>query len=460
MNSDNQKSTVVQAGSNLAGSVSDGSRGDTFADGLAGPVSAADRAQIREWAKRVRDLAAMPVMADRKRQWTALHDLRMERPMILVETTSVQGFVDAGELRCEHPLIRAVERNMRDTVRHAEEVGDDLVVEPYYRIGWQMHLPGFGVPVEMKPATTATGESSMGYTFNFPIETPEDIGKLQQRSFGVNRELTLRMKAVLEDVFGDLLPVRVGNYDPFMVEPGDEGWTGMFFFGLTWQVYRFIGNNGLMYWPYDAPEAIHHLMQYMLDDRLRLFDFMEKEGLLVPNTDNQMAGPRGYGYASELPGPDVARPAALKQLWGWAESQESTMLSPDMFKEFVLPYLAQLSERFGLIYYGCCEPVHDRLELIMEAIPNLRSVTVSGWADFKKVGDMLGNRYVYSRKPTPAFLSGANPQWDSAVDDMKKTRDATKNGNVELLMRDLYDIHGDRSRLRKWVEMTRSAFNT
>jgi len=190
----------------------------------------------------------------------------------------------------------------------------------------------------------------------------------------------------------------------------------------------------------------------------RLFDFMEREGLLVPNTDNQMAGPRGYGYVSDLPGPDAAGTTTLKQLWGWAESQETTGLSPGMFKDFVLPYLARLSERFGLIYYGCCEPVHDRLELIMEAIPNLRSVSVSGWADFAKIGELLGKRYVYSRKPTPALLSGADPEWALAEEDMRKTRAATRNGNVEILLRDLYTVNGERSRLRKWVEMTRAIF--
>jgi hypothetical protein len=455
---DKHKSAGAQAGSHLAGSIYGGSAESGVSSPVPDVISATDRALIRELARRWRDLAALPVMADRKRQWTAVHDLRMERPMILVETSSIQGFVDACELQCRNPLLRAVERNMRDTVRHAEEVGDDVVVEPYYRIGWQMNLPGFGVPVEMIPATTMTGETSLGYTFNFPIATPEDTAKLQDRTFGVNRERTLQMKAALEGVMGDLLPVLVGNYDPFLAEPGDEGWTGMFFFGLTWQIYRFVGNNGLMCWPCEAPEAIPKLMQYMLDDRLRLFEFMERENLLVANTDNQMAGPRAYGYVSELPGPDPAGSVALKQIWGWAESQESTMLSPLMFKEFILPYLAKLSERFGLIYYGCCEPVHDRLDLIMEAIPNLRSVSVSGWADFQKIGDMLGRNYVYSRKPTPAFLSGRNPQWESVESDMKKTRAATKNCNVEILFRDLYTIDADHLRLRKWVEMTRSIF--
>ena len=148
----------------------------------------------------------------------------------------------------------------------------------------------------------------------------------------------------------------------------------------------------------------------------------------------------------------------MKDLWGWAESQESINISPAMFKEFVLPYLADLSSMFGLMYYGCCESVHDRLGLIMEAIPNLRSVSVSGWSDLERVAEMLGRKYVFSRKPTPALVSGANPPWDLARQDMEKTRAATKGCNVEILFRDLYTVNHERARIAEWVRMAKSVF--
>jgi hypothetical protein len=412
---------------------------------------------IRELAGKWSELASQPVMAERKRLWKAVHDLQADRPMILIETSTIDGFVSPSELVCQDPLLRAVEKNMRDTVRHAAEVGDDIVVEPYFRIGWQMEMSDFGVPVETKPGVASDG-SSLGYTFSFPIKTPEDVSRLRRRSVSVNREKTLGMKRALEEVMGDILPVRVGNYDPFLVDPGNEEWVGLFFFGLTWQIYRFIGNDGLMYWLYDAPDTIHRLMRYMVEDRLATYELLEREALLVPNTDTQMAGPRAYGYASMLPGPDHAGPVKLTDLWGWAESQETTMVSPEMYEIFILPYLAEISRRFGLIYYGCCEPVDDRLELIMKAIPNLRSVSVSGWANFLKIGEMLGKDYVYSRKPTPAYISGPNPDWGLVEQDMRKTYEATKNCNLELLFRDVYTIAGDRPRLRRWVEMTKSIF--
>ncbi len=421
-------------------------------------IAAKDRNTIRELAKKWMELASQPVMNERKKLWKAVHDLKSERPVILVETSPIEGYVSPSELRCSDTFLRAVEKNMVDNVRHAEEVGDDIVFEPYYRIGWQLDISDFGVPVEMKPATTAQGDQSLGYSFNFPIKKPEDIKKLKKRTFAVDREKTMKSKEMLEDLMGDMLPVKVANYDPFAGELGNNEWTGMFFFGLTWQVYRFIGNDGLLYWLYDAPDTIHWLMEFMYDDRVELFEFLEREKLIEVNTDSQMAGPRSYGYVSDLPPPDYEGEVTLKHLWGWAESQEATIISPKMYKEFVLPYLAQLSSRFGLVYYGCCEPVDDRLELIMEAIPNLRSVSVSGWADFEKVGEMLGKKYVYSRKPTPSYMSGAQPDWELMEEDMKKTYAATKDCNVEILVRDLYTIEGDRPRLRKWVDMTKSIF--
>ncbi len=417
-----------------------------------------DRKIIRECAKKWMELASLPVMEERKRLWTAVHDLKAERPVIMIETSPIEGFITEDMMLCEDPYLRAVERNMRRTIRQAEELGDDIVVEPYYRIAWDIEIGGFGVDVDTKPATTSTGETSLGYSFSFPVRTPEDVNKLKERDIRVNREATGKRKNFLEDMMGDILPVKVGNFDPFLVNHGDDEWAGMFFFGLTWQIFRFIGNDHLLYWLYDETETMHKLMRYMVEDRKRLFTYMEREQLLVPNTDNQMAGPRDYGYVSELPGPDKEEGVTLKDLWGWPESQESTIISPEMYREFILPYLAELSGMFGLVYYGCCEAVDDRFEMIAEGMPNLRSVSISGWADFKGMAEKLGKNYVYSRKPTPAFLSADHPDWDLVKEDMQETYDAAKNCNVELLFRDLYTVNGDINRLKRWVDMTKSIF--
>ena len=138
---------------------------------------------------------------------------------------------------------------------------------------------------------------------------------------------------------------------------------------------------------------------------------MEREGLLAPNTDTQMAGPRAYGYCSQLPGPtrgagEAEGPVGLGGIAG-----DHQPFPGDVQGVLPSPHGRALS-LFGLVYYGCCEPVHDRLALIMEAIPNLRSVSVSGWSDLARVAEM----------------------------------------------RDLDTVNHDRSRIAEWVQMTRSVF--
>ena len=57
-------------------------------------MSATERERIRALASRWAEIAALPVMSERRRAWTALHDLRPERPMVLFEVGSIEGYVD------------------------------------------------------------------------------------------------------------------------------------------------------------------------------------------------------------------------------------------------------------------------------------------------------------------------------------------------------------------------------
>ena len=93
-----------------------------------------------------------------------------------------------------------------------------------------------------------------------------------------------------------------------------------------------------------------------------------------------------------------------------------------------------------------------------KAIPNLRAVSISGWANFAFMGEKLGKDYVYSRKPTPALISGSNPDWNLVEADVFKTHDGAKNSHLEFLFRDIYTINHDWPRLRKWVDLVKATF--
>ena len=414
-----------------------------------------DVSRIRSLAGKWAQLASLPIMQERKKLWTDLHSLRPTRPMILVEPNEIFNYVEQRELQCQDEYLRNVEYLMLETIRHAEEVGDDVVVEPYLRIGWDMAFSDYGVDVQMISAE-ARDSSHLGYIFNCPVKTPEDVSKLVPRRMEINKGVSLKRREMLQEIMGGILDVRLANYDHFdTARPGYDAWAGLYFFGLTWQLHRFVGMDQMMYWYCDFPEAMHALLRYVTDDRKRLFTLLEKEGCVSPNTDNQKGGPNFYGYCDDLKAPGAASDGKLLDCWAWAESQESTGVSCAMFSEFVLPYMAELSRMFGLVYYGCCEPVHDKLEAIMAAIPNLRAVSVSGWNDFDVVGEMLGDQYIYSRKPVSPPISGASADWDAARADLERTKRSARAGYLEVLYRDIYDIHGDRRRLSEWVKLAR-----
>jgi hypothetical protein len=418
-----------------------------------------ERQSLRTLATRWMEHAADPIMAERRRQWQAIKDLKAEKPMILVETCMLPDYIGQDELVCEDPYLRNIEKSLFEIVRHADEIGDDIVVDPYFRIPWELELGDYGVPIEAHHAISCDG-SDLGYSFNFGVQSEADAQKLHLRDRSVKREESLQRKEQLEDIFGDILPVYVGGHDPFDPDPGYRPWLGNLYGGLTMDLFKLVGNNNLLYWVYDKPDLIHEMMELLRDDRLAHFRFLEREGLLYQNTDTWMPCPGSYGFVSDLPeSMENDRDVRLKDCWVWVESQESEPISPKMLNEFFLPYIAQVAEPFGLAYYGCCEGLHDRFPYVAEAIPSLRAVSVSGWSDLFQMGEMLGKEYVYSRKPTPAYISGAYPEWDLVEKDVRDTLAAARDCNLELCFRDIYTVDGDRSRLARWTEMTRAIMN-
>jgi len=416
---------------------------------------------LRSLAARWMEHASRPVMKDRRRQWKAIKDLKAEKPMILVETCMLPDYVGKDELVCEDPYARNIEKSLYEIVRHADEIGDDIIVDPYFRVPWVIEISDYGVPIEAYHAMSECG-NDLAYSFNFGLQSEEDYKKLHLRTRGVDREESCRRKELLEGIFGDILPVRLGGYDPFDLDPGYHPWLGNLWGGLTQDLFKLIGNGNLLTWVYDNPSLIHKLMVVIRDDRKAHFQFLEKEGLLYHNTDTWMPCPGSYGFVSDLPETAAGeRDVALKDCWCWVESQESAPISPKMFNEFFLPYIAEITRPFGLSYWGCCEGVHDRFPFIEKAIPNLRAVSVSGWSNLIQMAEMLGKKYVYSRKPTPAYISGANPDWDLVEKDVRNTLAAAipAGCNLELCFRDIYTIDGDRPRLAKWVDMTRAMMN-
>jgi hypothetical protein len=197
-------------------------------------------------------------------------------------------------------------------------------------------------------------------------------------------------------------------------------------------------------------------MAFLRDDFMHYLDWFETEGLLPLNNENDYVGSGSLGYTTELPQPGrrAGDPVRVSDMWGLSESQETVGVSPRMFDEFVFPYQEPIISRFGLSYYGCCEPVHGRIKTI-KRLPNLRKVSVSPWCDQEIMADELGQDYVFCRKPKPTLISTGDWDEDLIREDLRTTLRIAGHCPLELVMKDVHTLCGETWRLGRWVEIAR-----
>jgi hypothetical protein len=117
-----------------------------------------------------------------------------------------------------------------------------------------------------------------------------------------------------------------------------------------------------------------------------------------------------------------------------------------------------LFERFGLVYYGCCDPLDGKIDL-MRKIKNARKLSVSPWANEERLAEEIGGEWVFSSKPNPAFL--AHDTFDEGLirdDLLRKIKLTEKYGcPLELIQKDISTVRYQPQRLWNWVRIANEA---
>jgi len=149
-------------------------------------------------------------------------------------------------------------------------------------------------------------------------------------------------------------------------------------------------------------------------------------------------------------------PAQMADMWVLLESQETVLVGPTQFAEFIFPYQQEIARRFGLVYYGCCEQLHHRWEVIRR-LPNLRAVSISPLCDQDYMAEALGDKYIFSRKPNPTLISAEEFDEELIRRDIRHTIEIAKRHNcrLELIMKDVHTLHEEPYRLARWVQLAR-----
>ncbi len=118
-------------------------------------------------------------------------------------------------------------------------------------------------------------------------------------------------------------------------------------------------------------EMVHAAMERFTKAYMSELDQLVEQGLLSTGTGNCVIGNGGLGFVDDLPQPKPeAEPVIPGDLWGATMAQIFSEVSPDMHKEFALDYESRFLKRAGLCYYGCCEPLHHKIDIVAKHIPH------------------------------------------------------------------------------------------
>lgn len=405
-------------------------------------VSGQDRQILRELAKKQFFYANQECNLKRREEWYRHNELQGERPLIHLEMGTFEQEILPERMRCTGDFARQLERALYCNFLNQELFDDDRVTPDYFAVGYDSYFTLFGLQVKVQGTKDAEGKTSVGHHFISQIEDlEEDWDKVGETQFGVNPAASLERKAAVEEVIGDILPVRLEGNCLYSVP--------------TQMVVHLMSMETMMFSMYDYPELFKEMMERITDDTLAYYRLLEKEGLILPTTGGGFLGQGSWCYNHTLPDGKAPGSYTAKDVWGFMDSQETVGISPEMFEEFIFPCYKKISESYGLLSYGCCEPVGPIWENCISRLENLRKVSISPWCNEEYMGERLrGSRVIYHRKPSPNYLgTGTVLDEEAFRAHIRKSLKAAKGCEMEITQRDVYTINRDIPKAKKYVDI-------
>lgn len=391
---------------------------------------------IRELAKRYAEIAADPHQQETIDGWKRLNGLKATRPMVRVEQLPWHE-LPWGEDKMvneKDPLIEmsaeitSLERRLRMSIYAWENFKADMVVEPFI---------GLAKTVRNAQAGPAWKVERKGLSQHYEEQLAkiEDVQALETPVIETDPELDQKRLAAMSELFDGILPVKLTGQGRHS--------------GLWDRITTLISPERMLYDLIDRPEYVAELIRKFVEMENGVLDQFEAQGLLQPApAEIHCTG----AFCDELPSADYdGKRATAKDTWTFSMAQMFSEVSPAMQEEFDIVPLKPLLERYGLVYYGCCEPLHNKIDIVRQ-ISNVRKISISPWADKEIAAANIQGDYVFSAKPNPAHVAMFSLDKDLIRNDLKETVEICRRHNTpcELILKDVSTVNNDPSRLTEW----------
>jgi len=404
-------------------------------------ISEKDKTILRDLAKKVKEISLNPIWQEKINLWKTHNKLGKTRPMVMIylgDGDVWKDIIPEGTLLCEDDYLRKIEFNLRERIYRWENLKDDTVIDGRIFTPIFVENTGFGITEEtLKPE-----EYGGAVHYHAVIKEEKDIEKIKKPKISVDYKRTEKTFELVSNILGDILKIEKRGPCGFWFAPID-----MF---AKWRSF-----DQLFIDMIERPQWLHKVLNFITECTLEEIEFYEKENILGFNHDLNYEGSGGAGYTDELPQNDFdGKHVRTKDLWGHAATQIFSLVSPSMHEEFAIMYEKRLLSKFGLSSYGCCEPLHKKVDIIFKNVPNIRRISMSPWVDIKEGAKNIEDKAIFSWKPSPSILAGEifEPENVRRIirDGLEKTNDCV----VEIIMKDVRTCREKPERLTEWVNIT------
>jgi hypothetical protein len=405
-------------------------------------IPSSERTYLRELARRVAGIAALPVQEERRSRWKLHNSLKSTEPMLLVFPEGAwRELLPEESLICRSEEGRALEANLRRRIYYHENFCDDNVIVPDVIVDKVVHSTGWG----LEPRRIASPEKTGAWHYDPVMNEYSDLKKLRVPQITYDAAETERRFQQMNELLGDLLPVSVQGIAHVS-------------YHLMAQYTYLRGLEPMLYDLYEEPKFVHDFLEFVTAGHQDVLKQYMKLDLLSPNTDNTYHSSGGNGWLdedSQCINSDL--PAATRNMWASAESQEFTVVSPAMHYEFALAYEQRLLAPFGRAGYGCCEDLTLKLPMVLD-VPGMRRISISPFANVERCAEVLQNHCIYSWKPNPSMLVGDFDE-NAVRQYVRKTLDVARGCVLEVILKDTHTCENQPRRMHRWIEIAREEIN-
>jgi len=406
-------------------------------------LSPKDTDILRRLAGELAEVASLPIHKERAILWQKLNDRESVRPMVWINEICWHEMDVDGELtlRTEHHWAQEQEREMRRTLYQWRHLPGDMIVSDFLACPLAIHSTDFGLIDDVEIRTTDPEAEIISRHFRIQIHDFADLEKITMPVVTHNKLATECYYQAMCDVYGGIMPVKKIGQKNIWFSPWDY-------------LIRWWGVAEAMIDLTDRPDLVNAAVERMVGAWMIELDQFVELNLLSLDCNNTRIGSGGYGYTKLLPGPDYD-PNHVKphNMWGCSNAQIFADVSPEMVWEFAVKHDLRYLERWGLSYYGCCEPVDLKMD-VLRRIPNLRKVSASYFNNVERLVNEVGSDYILSYKPTPAIFVQDHWDPDGARQDLRNF--LTKTGgqcHVELIMKDISTVRYGPKKLWEWAKI-------